>query len=80
MLMDPKNLAAGVKELRATANLLLAWADDLEKAGTSVPNPVQEASPPAGAAAPNPVPEASPPAAASAPKAPLNMDPNTAPT
>ena len=31
MPIDPKNLAAGVKELRATANLLLAWADDLAK-------------------------------------------------
>jgi len=39
MPIDPKNLAAGVKELRATANLLLAWADDLEKAGAGTPAP-----------------------------------------
>ena len=31
--MDKKNLAAGVKEMRSVAKKLLAWADDLEKAG-----------------------------------------------
>ena len=31
--MDKKNLAAGVKEMRTVAKKLLAWADDLEKAG-----------------------------------------------
>lgn len=30
---DKKNLAAGVKEMRSVAKRLLAWADDLEKAG-----------------------------------------------
>ena len=43
MPIDPKNLTAGVKELRATANLLLAWADDLEKAGAPAPKPVPAA-------------------------------------
>ena len=42
MLMDPMNLAAGVKELRATANLLLAWADDLAK-GAPAPKPAPAA-------------------------------------
>ena len=31
--MDKKNLAAGVKEMRSVAKKLLAWADDMEKAG-----------------------------------------------
>lgn len=31
--IDKKNLAAGVKEMRSVAKKLLAWADDLEKAG-----------------------------------------------
>ena len=31
--MEKKNLAAGVKEMRSVAKKLLAWADDLEKAG-----------------------------------------------
>ena len=31
--MDKKNLAAGAKEMRSVAKKLLAWADDLEKAG-----------------------------------------------
>lgn len=30
---DKKNLAAGVKEMRSVAKRLLAWADDMEKAG-----------------------------------------------
>ena len=42
MPIDPKNLAAGVKELRATANLLLAWADDLAK-GAPAPKPAPTA-------------------------------------
>ena len=33
MGFNKKNLAAGVKEMRSVANRLLAWADDLEKAG-----------------------------------------------
>ena len=31
--IDKKNLAAGIKEMRSVAKKLLAWADDLEKAG-----------------------------------------------
>ena len=36
---DKKNLAAGVKEMRSVAKRLLAWADDLEKAGQNQEEP-----------------------------------------
>ena len=36
---DKKNLAAGVKEMRSVAKRLLAWADDLEKAGKNEEEP-----------------------------------------
>lgn len=42
-MADKKNLAAGVKEMRAVAKRLLAWADDLEaavKAGKNGEEPV----------------------------------------
>jgi len=42
--MNPKNLAAGVKELRSVAKRLMAWADDLEKAGTNREAPENESS------------------------------------
>lgn len=38
---DKKNLAAGVKEMRSVAKRLLAWADDLEKAGKNEEEPVE---------------------------------------
>ena len=37
MSFEPKNPAAGIKNLRTTAKWLLAWADDLEKAGKENP-------------------------------------------
>lgn len=42
---DKKNLAAGVKEMRSVAKRLLAWADDLEKAGQNQEEPENADSP-----------------------------------
>jgi hypothetical protein len=69
MNLDPKNLAAGIKEMRATASLLLRWADDLEKAGASVPNPAPETLPPAEPVASEPAPVKEAPAPKLAPAA-----------
>ena len=42
---DKKNLAAGVKEMRSVAKRLLAWADDLEKAGKNEEEPEEAPAP-----------------------------------